>query len=61
MKNIFSLYSTFAGWENATKELQAIADECLEKIRKVEAKHEHLGADDTASREAMAHYLFDNL
>jgi transposase-like protein len=60
-KNIFRLYSSVTGCEEATKELKKVADECLKKIRKVQGKYERLGATDTDSREGMAQYLFDNL
>ncbi len=63
--NIFSLFRSKPGWIGATRELKRNLMPHLEVIRKIirdwQWKHRALGAQDTASTEAILRYLYNEI
>ena len=56
-KNIFLLYDEYEDWKKADREIRKLIDKFTDELDDLERKWRHVGAWDTASREAIDEYI----
>ena len=61
MENTFNLYPDENKTKEANKEIKELIDDFIKNYKKLQTKHIHVGAADTASRETVMYYIEDRI